>query len=34
MGADVGRQCLREGLVDEILIHLVPVLLGEGSRAT
>ncbi|MDN3354306.1 dihydrofolate reductase family protein [Actinomadura sp. DC4] len=32
MGADVGRQCLREGLVDEILIHLVPVLLGEGIR--
>lgn len=32
MGADVGRQCLREGLVDEILIHLAPVLLGEGIR--
>ncbi|MQA87688.1 MAG: hypothetical protein GEV03_24455 [Streptosporangiales bacterium] len=26
------RQCLQQGLVDEILIHLVPVLLGDGVR--
>jgi dihydrofolate reductase len=32
MGASVAQQCLREGLVDEILIHLVPLVLGEGIR--
>ena len=31
-GASVARQCLREGLVDEIQVHLVPVLLGGGIR--
>lgn len=31
-GADVARQCLAEGLLDEIVIHLAPVLLGEGVR--
>ena len=30
MGANVVGQCLREGLIDEILIHQVPLLLGEG----
>jgi dihydrofolate reductase len=30
MGGDVGRQFLREGLVDEISVHLVPVLFGAG----
>jgi hypothetical protein len=25
-------QCLRTGLLDEIVIHLVPVLLGSGVR--
>jgi len=30
-GADVSRQLLREGLVDEISIHLVPVLFGSGT---
>ncbi len=30
VGASIARQCLAEGLVDEILIHLVPVLLGGG----
>jgi dihydrofolate reductase len=32
MGASLGQQCLREGLVDEIVIHQVPLLLGEGIR--
>jgi dihydrofolate reductase len=32
MGSSVPQQCLRAGLVDEILIHLVPVLLGAGVR--
>ena len=29
-GADIARQCLAEGLVDEVQLHLVPVLLGDG----
>ena len=31
-GANVGQQCLRLGLLDEIYIQLVPVLLGGGVR--
>jgi len=31
-GADVTRQCLKAGLLDEIAIDLVPVLLGSGIR--
>lgn len=30
-GADVTGQCLQRGLVDEILVHIVPVLLGGGT---
>lgn len=30
LGANVVDQCLQAGLVDEILIHLMPVLLGDG----
>jgi len=29
-GANVAQQCVKAGLLDEILIHLVHVLLGEG----
>ncbi len=32
LGASIDQQCLKAGLVDEILIHLVPILLGEGIR--
>ncbi|OHV42511.1 dihydrofolate reductase family protein [Pseudofrankia sp. BMG5.36] len=32
MGSSVPQQCLQAGLVDEIQIHLVPVLLGTGIR--
>jgi dihydrofolate reductase len=32
MGADIDRQFLAAGLVDEIRIHLVDVLLGGGRR--
>jgi dihydrofolate reductase len=32
MGADVDRQFLAVGLVDEIRIHVVDVLLGAGRR--
>lgn len=31
-GADLGRQYLAAGLLDEIQIHLVPVLFGGGTR--
>jgi dihydrofolate reductase len=31
-GASVAQQYLRAGLVDELTIHLVPVLLGGGAR--
>ena len=31
-GANLAVQCLRAGLLDEIVIHLVPVLLGDGVR--
>jgi len=32
MGASIARQCLAEGLTDEILLHVVPVVLGDGIR--
>ncbi len=32
LGADVARQCLEAGLLDEILVYVVPVLLGDGTR--
>jgi dihydrofolate reductase len=31
-GADVARQFLAAGLVDDMVIHLAPVLLGDGTR--
>jgi dihydrofolate reductase len=31
-GAEIGQQYIRAGLVDEISIHLVPVLFGGGTR--
>jgi len=32
LGSSVASQCLAAGLVDELLIHQVPVLLGDGVR--
>jgi dihydrofolate reductase len=32
MGASIAQQCLAEGLADEILLHLAPVVLGDGIR--
>jgi dihydrofolate reductase len=32
LGADVATQCLRRELVDEILVYVLPVLLGDGTR--
>lgn len=31
-GADVVRRCLADGLVDEVRLHVAPVLLGAGTR--
>jgi dihydrofolate reductase len=32
LGADVARQCLAAGLLDEIIVHVAPVLVGDGVR--
>jgi dihydrofolate reductase len=32
LGANVARQCLEAGLLDEIIIHVTPVLVGDGVR--
>ena len=31
-GASTAQQCLEAGLLDEILVHVAPVLLGDGVR--
>ena len=31
-GADIGQQYIMAGLVDELSIHLVPVLFGSGTQ--
>ncbi len=32
LGADVARQCIEAELLDEIIVHVAPVLLGGGVR--
>jgi len=32
LGADLASQCLQQGLVDEVLVYVLPVLLGDGVR--
>lgn len=32
LGADVARQCLEAGVLDEVLVCIAPVLLGDGVR--
>ena len=32
LGANVARQCLEAGLLDEIIVHIAPVLVGDGVR--
>jgi dihydrofolate reductase len=32
LGADVARQCLQAGVLDEILVAIAPVMLGDGVR--
>jgi dihydrofolate reductase len=31
-GADIGQQYLRANLIDELSLHVVPVLFGSGTR--
>ena len=31
-GADIINQCLAAGLVDEIEVHVTPLILGSGER--
>jgi dihydrofolate reductase len=31
-GAQTARQCLEAGLLDEVVVHIAPVLLGDGVR--
>jgi dihydrofolate reductase len=32
LGADVAHQCLDAGVLDEVLVIIAPVLLGDGTR--
>ena len=32
LGANVAQQCLEAGLLDEIIVHVAPVLVGDGVR--
>jgi dihydrofolate reductase len=32
LGADTARSCLNAGVLDEVLVHVAPVLLGDGVR--
>jgi dihydrofolate reductase len=32
LGANIARQCLEAGLLDEVIIHIAPVLVGDGVR--
>jgi dihydrofolate reductase len=32
LGADVATQCLQRGLVDQILVYVLPMLAGDGVR--
>jgi dihydrofolate reductase len=31
-GANIVQQCLNDRLLDELQIHLIPLLLGDGRR--
>lgn len=32
LGANIARQCLEAGLLDEVIVHVAPVLVGAGVR--
>jgi dihydrofolate reductase len=31
-GANVARQCLEAGLLDDVILHVAPILVGDGVR--
>jgi dihydrofolate reductase len=33
-GADLGQQCLDQGELDEVLVHVAPVFIGAGTPLT
>ena len=32
LGANIARQCLEAGLLDELIVHVAPILVGDGVR--
>jgi dihydrofolate reductase len=32
LGANIAAQCLEKGLLDEIIVHVAPVMVGDGVR--
>lgn len=32
LGADVARQCVEAGILDEVFVFIAPILLGDGTR--
>jgi dihydrofolate reductase len=32
LGANIARQCVEAGVLDEIIVHVAPVLVGDGVR--
>jgi dihydrofolate reductase len=32
LGANIARQCLEAGLLDQVIVHVAPVLVGDGVR--
>lgn len=32
LGHSIGQQCLEAGFLDELVIHILPVVLGNGLR--
>ncbi len=32
LGASIARQCIEAGVLDEVLVFIAPVLLGDGTR--
>jgi riboflavin biosynthesis pyrimidine reductase len=32
LGATTARWCLQAGVLDEVLVHIAPVMLGDGVR--
>ena len=32
LGANIAKQCVESGLLDEVIVHVAPVLVGDGVR--